>query len=53
MYKKHFNKEEGCKKPYEILRKEMIFIGKMSWVLHSAYATEDARNNVLQILKEL
>ena len=53
MYKKHFNKVQGCKKPFAILRKEMIFVGKMSWVVHSAYATEEARNSALKLLKSM
>lgn len=51
MYKKHFNKEKGCKKPFAILKKEMLYIGKMFWVLHSEYAIAEERNKVLATLK--
>lgn len=52
MYKKHFNKEEGCKKPFAILEKQMLFVGKMRWVLHSEYSTAQERNEVLAKLKQ-
>lgn len=52
MYKKHFNTLKGCKTPYAILKKEMIFIGSLMWVLHSEYPSAKERNDVLAKLKE-
>lgn len=51
MYKKHFNIEKGCKTPFAILEKQMLFVGKMRWVLHSQYETAQERNKVLSDLR--
>lgn len=51
-FKRHFDKEIGCKTPWAILEKKMIFVGRLTWVLHSKYDTPQERNEVLEKLLE-
>lgn len=51
MFKKHFNIEKGCKTPFAILEKQMVYVGRMTWVLHSEYLSAEERNKVLEELR--
>lgn len=52
MFKKYFNTEKGCKTPFAVLEKQMVYIGHMMWVLVSEHPTAKERNEVLKDLRE-
>lgn len=50
-YKKHYDKLNG---DWCILEKKMIFIGKLTWCLHSIYKNPQDRNKKLEeLLREI
>lgn len=38
--------------PWQIIKKEMIYIGKLTWVFHSKYKTAKERNDAFEKLNE-